>query len=354
MRLDPSLSGTDVSVELQRLIDTGDPVELSAGRYQVKDITLHSGTIIYGTRDAILEQIPGSKGSTTRVLGASASFRGARESTVADVKLSGFSLRGQCESLGFLEHEHLILIDGSSGLVLDGLHFIGFRGDGVLLNGGISDVAHNTQVVIKNCCFDGVNYQNRNGVSVIDADGVVISQCVFRRCSSRVMPGAVDFEPDFPYNVIANATVDGCTFLNIGGNVGVVALVLKFEQGAMARPMSSLTVMRCTFDGQRTPAFWAHQPGAADSVAPNDLRLEANRVIGPGGAMYWVQGIGGVVIAGNATTAAQKSGIALDSTRIVQTGNMFPQDARPLRGVTFGGPDRVPLVYYPGAPGWLP
>jgi hypothetical protein len=88
--------------------------------------------------------------------------------------------------------------------LIDNCVIEGFRGDGIIFGSGLNDNAapntlterHNVDVTVTNCYIDGVNNDNRNGISVIDGNGVTIENNYFTRCSRSNMPGAIDIEPD--------------------------------------------------------------------------------------------------------------------------------------------------------------
>ena len=71
---------------------------------------------------------------------------------------------------------------GVKTLVIHDVTFEAFQGDGLYLGTGFSltdPVAHNSEVVVSNSEFRGVNSQNRNGISIIDYDGYMIEHNSF-------------------------------------------------------------------------------------------------------------------------------------------------------------------------------
>lgn len=131
----------------------------------------------------------------------------------------------RCQAGTFSEQQHFIDCSGIANAVFESLKMLGFRGDGIYLGSGVGhEKRHNKNVHIRLCKFDGVNRENRNAISVIDGDGVMITHNVFARCTRPNMPGPIDFEPNAnPWHIIRGVYVQGNTFLFNGGNVGEVS-----------------------------------------------------------------------------------------------------------------------------------
>lgn len=68
------------------------------------------------------------------------------------------------------EHNPLISIFNAHDVTLSNLNLTGFRGDGVYVGQG--NVVSNHHIVIRNVIFDGVNFSNRNGISIIDGHDI--------------------------------------------------------------------------------------------------------------------------------------------------------------------------------------
>jgi len=136
-----------------------------------------------------------------------------------NIKISNLTLRNNTGT--FLEQKHLMMVSGVSDVVIEKVNFIGFQGDGICIaSGTIGGIErHNENIKIKDCIFDGVNKQNRNPISIIDGNGVLINNCLFKNCSKDNMPGPIDFEPDFRHTTAIgkNITVQNCIFENCGG-----------------------------------------------------------------------------------------------------------------------------------------
>lgn len=127
----------------------------------------------------------------------------------------------------FDEFKHLIMLSAVSNVEIEKCNFIGSQGDAIYIGSGISAPGierHNQNITVRNCFFDGVNNQNRNCVSVIDGDNVLIDNCTFVNYTHPTMPGPVDVEPDpgATYAITKNITVQNCSFDNCDGGYGFV------------------------------------------------------------------------------------------------------------------------------------
>jgi len=166
-------------------------------------------------------------------------------SASASVQLDGIVVRdmtldGQVATLGFSEHRHLISLNGVRNARIERVRFVGFRGDGLYIGTGLSgEERHNKDITVRDSVFDGVNKENRNGISVIDVDGIVIAGNSFENITKATMPGAIDFEPNgTSAEIIKNITVADNIFRNIGGNVGTVAVAIP----AATAPASGIII----------------------------------------------------------------------------------------------------------------
>jgi len=220
------------TVAIQTAIDENEYIYIPEGNYLVDTITLKTNTNILGegmgksqlTRRYVVSSI---NPFNCLMLATSDS----PETTVSNITLNGLTLYGESDIHGFSEFVHLLYLVGTDNVTVTNCEFKAFRGDGIDL-GGVDlydinrDPRHNSNVTISNCVFDGVNKENRNGVSVIDGSDVLIDSCEFKNTTKSNMPGAIDFETDDSFNIVRNIIVTNSTFTNIGGNAGVIGISL--------------------------------------------------------------------------------------------------------------------------------
>ncbi|HYI47507.1 MAG TPA: hypothetical protein VEX35_03490 [Allosphingosinicella sp.] len=219
---------------------TGQPIFLPAGRglgaggvYLIdtpadsgKAGYLVSGTVIFG--DGMGKTVIRPADPDVTVFRQFSSDAGT---TQDDIVLRDLTLYGWNVEDGFSEHVHLAAFSGTRNLLVERVEFKGFRGDGLYIGSGESgsDERHNYNFTVRDCVFDGINHENRQGISIIDGDGGLIENCLFTQVTKSTMPGAIDMEPNASFSVIRNITVRKCVFDDVGGNVGAVAVIIVPE-----------------------------------------------------------------------------------------------------------------------------
>lgn len=137
-----------------------------------------------------------------------------------NIKIHDMTFEGEVAAAGFNPQFHFLSLNAVSDVEIFRTAFIGFRGDGVYL--GSSQTAdierHNQNVIIHHCIFDGVNNDNRNGISIIDGSAVTIHNNKFIRCTRADMPGPIDVEPDLSvFALIKDIDVNNNEFDTCGG-----------------------------------------------------------------------------------------------------------------------------------------
>lgn len=225
--------------------------------------------------------------------------------------ITGITVR-DCQLLGtvaadaFMQHQYLLNLNAVSDVLLHNVLFKGWRGDAVYIGSSNSGATerHNQRVKILGCTFDGVNQDNRNAVSVIDGDDVVIAGCHFANCTRADMPGAIDIEPNSgsTFARIRNIVITGNTFRNVrAGLAGVVALVLHDTQAAYTNPMTGLTVVGNTFVDcpNSLSTVFAQQPQTPTVTTRRNNIVVAGNAAYNSGEPFEISGVRGVRIADN-------------------------------------------------------
>jgi hypothetical protein len=191
-------------------------------------------------------------------------------------------------SMGTPQNNHLLNVNACSDMQIERCKFTGFMGDGVYIGSSNSGATerHNERISIKYCVFDGVNKNNRNGVSVIDCDGADIDHCRFYRTTRPDMPGAVDIEPNNPtatYPVTRDINVTHCRFDDIGaGIMGCIGINLGTAQSSLVVAARNFhfdhnTMVNCL----ATPLYVRNSNGVPTySVLANDVWFTDNQCLG--------------------------------------------------------------------------
>jgi hypothetical protein len=335
------------SSAFQKCIDSGKTVWVSNGRYLVGNLRLRTGSRIIGAGDGsrliqatsakyLMSINPGTEGTSSA------------EDNIRSVVLKGLVLNGQVVATGFREHSHVLNFNACSDVLVESCDIVGFRGDGIYLGSGNSgrDERHNHRVTIKNCRFDGITRNNRNAVSVVDCDGLLVEGCGFRNCTRPDMPGAVDIEPDpAPHHVVQNIRIANNAFEGIGGNLGVVSLLAAHKK--YVSPPKNITIDHNVIDGgDKANGIVLISRGDWRSDAPDmEIKVEGNTIINSA-SPFELSGVGGVTFRGNKVVRAREAAeIAFPRNgrtgRVLLIGNDFEslslRDSRGIR-VQAGGP----------------
>jgi hypothetical protein len=218
---------TDDSAAIQAAVDAHQSVYFPPGNYLCASIiTLRDGSVLRGAGIAATRIIKSANnGASQGVLYANS---GSSSAFIDDVYISDMEVDGLVSSLAFSEFRHLISLNGVKDCVVERVRFSGFRGDGLYIGSGIvgGDERHNVNVTVRDCVFDGVNSDNRNGITVIDCDGLMIENNTFRNCTKSTMPGPIDIEPDGnAFTILRDIVVRGNTIESFGGSTGLAVSI---------------------------------------------------------------------------------------------------------------------------------
>jgi len=211
---------------VQAAINASSAVYFPTGTYLCGTVNLKTNSFLFGDGSAtIIKQ-------NTLTVGTNGTFfvKSASSSTTLD-NITIRDMRIQSPNIVtpvFNQFQHLVSLNGVKNVLIENVDFIGFYGDGLYIGSGASgEERHNTNVTVRSCFFDGINKENRNGISVIDCNGMIIDGNYFTRTSKSTMPGAIDIEPDSNvFHVAKNITIINNKFYDIGGNLDVIAIQL--------------------------------------------------------------------------------------------------------------------------------
>lgn len=272
---------TDDSQAFQAALRKARKVYVPRGRYMVGNLLLESGNAMLGEgADSILHQ----KRDAMYAASVNPDSMGTRDMALnaRGITLHKLHFAGNCAQDGFAEHRHLLNINACSGMLIEDCHFTGFRGDGILIGSGNTpgNICHNERITVRACKFNGVNGQNRNGVSVIDGVGIVVEDCFFENCSRPDMPGAIDLEPDpSPEHVLRDITVRRNRITRCTGGVGAISLILPIQDFHV--PPAGFLIEDNEIDGNGSqPGITLKRFAHADaSTVPMQIRVRGNRVL---------------------------------------------------------------------------
>ena len=213
----------DDTAAIQAAIDASLFVYIPEGSYLVSSrVLLRNGSNVYGAGIKATRLIKNFELANRGIFYAIAP---SNITFVSNIYISDLEVYGQVDTTSFSEFNHLIALNGVKDVLIERVSFYGFRGDGLYLGSGINSVdsQHNVNVTVQDCVFDGINSDNRNGISVVDGNNIRILNNTFRNCTKTGMPGPIDFEPDGDFNdhVIKNCIVSGNTIESYNGDFGI-------------------------------------------------------------------------------------------------------------------------------------
>jgi hypothetical protein len=285
---------TDDTAAFQAAINASLAVFVPEGTYLISSyVTLRAKSRIFGAGMAAT-RIVGPSPRATYPLGVFHASSPNLATQLDGIEICDLELDGQVATLGFSEKRCLIQFSGVSDAMVQRVKFTGFRGDGIMVDSTDVHLAvrSNTNVTIQDCVFDGVNYDNRNGISIITGDGVNILNNTFRNCSKSTMPGPIDIEPNNPDEVVRNINVIGNRIESFGGGSGI-ALAIGAIASPRVTPVYGISIAGNYIAGpQKVNAIGIlvrpEQPGEVTrSSAPQAIRVVGNAIIGDAAkAMY--------------------------------------------------------------------
>jgi hypothetical protein len=261
------------------------------------------------------------------------------------IELSDMEIEGFVATLGFSTQRPLVQFAGVKDCIVERVKFSGFRGDGIIVDSTNVHLAvrNNTNVTIQDCVFDGVNFDNRNGISIITGDGVNILNNTFRNVSRSDMPGPIDVEPNTVDEVVRNINIIGNRIESYNGT-GAIQVVITAISSPRTTPVYGINIIGNFITGpQLSNALGifvrpeTSAGGLTASTDPHAVRIVGNTLISDASkqlipiAVNYTRGFeissntvvnGNVVSLGDPTVAATTTfdGIVSDNV-LVRTGN---------------------------------
>jgi hypothetical protein len=194
---------------------TGKATYAPAGTYLVSILDMPSNTFLFGDGSTTI-----IKPLTPTVRCALGADSGSSSTYIENITIRDVQFLGTVAVDAFSEQKHLTSFNGVKNMLIENCDFVGFRGDGLYLGSGNTggQERHNINVTIRSCFFDGVNNDNRNGISIIDGNGILVEGNYFTRTTRSNMPGAICVEPDnYTFPIVKDIKIVNNKFYNIGG-----------------------------------------------------------------------------------------------------------------------------------------
>ncbi len=128
----------------------------------------------------------------------------------------------------FSSGKHFMSFNGVSDFVIERCLFLQSRGDAIYIGAGVpadsNHITHNENITIRDCRFDGVAKTNRNAITIIDCNRLLVENNYFINYTDASMPGAIDIEPNKPNSgpnteILKDIVISSNYFSNIGGGL---------------------------------------------------------------------------------------------------------------------------------------
>lgn len=235
----------------------GGSLHIPAGNYLVRAVEIPSNVHIYGDGWASsLWQVEEPWNSTVVCFGTNLTNlnRPDFSQNTTDILIENIAFRRKnrdthTSGTDVAQYRHLVSINATTRFAFEGCLFEGFNGDGIYIAGGVgTNEGHNFYGRVNRCVFEGIDMQNRNGVSIIDCEGLEISQSFFRACSSPYQPGPIDIEPNAnTFHRIRDININNCRFVACGG--GSAGLCIAIPDVAYGVRPTGITFKDNIIDG---------------------------------------------------------------------------------------------------------
>jgi hypothetical protein len=243
----------DDTAAIQNAVNASTQVYFPAGTYKCDGIvTLDANSNLFGAGRGATRIV--RNGTNSASVGVFYAQSASSTTFIDNITIRDMTIDGQVATLGFSAFRHLVSLNGVRNVVIERVDFVGFRGDGVYIGSGSSAglERHNHNVTVRDCLFDGVNSDNRNGISVIDGNGITIQNNTFRNCSRNNMPGPIDIEPDAnAYHVVRDIDIlDN----RIESYAGSAAIAVYTNASVLTTPISGIRIVGNYIEGAQKPS----------------------------------------------------------------------------------------------------
>jgi hypothetical protein len=322
------------TVAIQAALTAANSVFFPEGTYLTDTLTLKANQEVYGCGNSSIIKQNTTTGASYGTLYCDS---GSSSSFISNITIRNLQVLGQVATQGFSEFRHLISLHGVQNVLIDSCSIVGFRGDGILLGSGTSagQERHNQNVTISNCLINGVNNDNRNGISVIDGDTIKITNNSFTFCTRSNMPGPIDLEPDtVSYAIIKNITITNNSFLNCLGNVAQISIDLRFD--AYTVPPSNFIISNNVIQSGTAYSVLVLLRNAGYATQTN-VTISGNTCVSAQG--FYIAGVKNVVISNNTFNVTSAGFVGFNATDVLSNitviGNSFLGTANGLnlRGI---------------------
>lgn len=300
---------TDDTVAIQKAfnLNTEKTIIFDSGVFNVGSMRVTENTTIVGNGfDTVIFQ----KYKTGNNIMLYAQCNDEATKQIENISIKNIKLRGTCDTEGFSEFVHLSVFHGAKNVVIESCLFEGFQGDAIGIRSSVSVKGKNENFVIRNCIFDGINKSNRNAISVVDVEGLLIEDNIFKNITQPNMPGAINLEPNAngSWITIKDVYITRNVFDNIGGDVGAIALNVVFSQEFVNGRIRNININsnRISNTNNAIKINIENDTKVSSSTRSVDVKIY-NNVIDTCVKPLWLYGVRGVNVFENIFKSSQES-----------------------------------------------
>jgi hypothetical protein len=192
---------TDDTSAVQASLTAGREIEIPNGTFIVSGLSVvgATGKAIRGV-GTLKHKAGVSPGISDEILLLSGS---------TDISISGITFDGNNGQHGVWEESYdCVKVRSCQRVTFTNVTFQNINNDGIYVQSTTSLTA---DVNVSGCQFVG-NNENRNGISIISAKRVTVTDSHFVGMSRNNMPGAIDLEPNLSSETVQDVIVSNCTF----------------------------------------------------------------------------------------------------------------------------------------------
>ena len=253
---------------------TGKATYAPAGTYLVSILDIPSNTFLFGDGSTTI-----IKPLTPTVRCALGADSGSSSTYIENITIRDVRFLGTVAVDAFSEQKHLTSFNGVKNMLIENCDFVGFRGDGLYLGSGNSggQERHNINVIIRSCFFDGVNNDNRNGISVTDCDNCIIDSNYFINTTKSTMPGSIDIEPDQIFNIINGITISNNRISNSLNTAISIFITDYFTNPSKNIVIVNNTINNCVY-GISAAQSSAAITNLSDSSIDTNVLISSNNI----------------------------------------------------------------------------
>ena len=149
------------------------------------------------------------------------------ESRVSNITISNIVFKVLNNATTFNEFCHTLKFVGVDNAKIDNCKFNDFWGDAICLSHygdtpKTGERTRNSNIIISNNFIYGGSHNNRNGVSIINGENVIVRDNKIVEVSKLGMPGAIDIEPNNSAYTISNISILRNTIIKSLGGAGAI------------------------------------------------------------------------------------------------------------------------------------